>query len=63
MTRCWQIELTFPNRTIKTFVYSDNGQDIKQRFNSKTCTARVLEEIDDPMLELKAKPKTEEKIV
>ena len=51
MTKCWQIELQFPGKKkkIKTFVYSDTGKDIVQRFKEETCKVKVLKEIDDPL--------------
>ena len=33
----------------KTFVYSDTGKDIVQRFKDETCKVKVLKEIDDPL--------------
>ena len=48
MTKCWQIELKLPNKTIKTFVYSDTGKDIDNRFKAQ-YSCKVLDEIDDPI--------------
>ena len=65
MTKCWQIELQFPGKKkkIKTFVYSDTGKDIVQRFKEETCKVKVLKEIDDPLAENKPQPRKKEKYV
>jgi hypothetical protein len=62
MTKCWKIELKFPNaKKIDSFVYSDTGQDIEQRFPN--CKVKVIKEIDDPLAENKPIPKKEEKYI
>tara|TARA_Y100000114_G_C11507508_1_gene207388 strand:+ start:182 stop:376 length:195 start_codon:yes stop_codon:yes gene_type:complete len=64
MTRCWQIELEFPDATKKkTFVYSDTGQDIEPRFKKHICMVKVLEEIDDPLSGSKSMRKKEDKFI
>ena len=60
MTKCWQIELTFPDKKIKTFVYSDNEKSIKDRFREDLCAVKVLGEIDDPISESIQTPSKEE---
>ena len=60
MTKCWQIELTFPDRKIKTFVYSDNEKSIEDRFREDLCAVKVLGEIDDPISESVQTPSKEE---
>lgn len=65
MSKAWQIELEFPGQKgkIKTFVYSDNGKDIENRFKQETCKVTVLGEIDDPVADTKAVPKKEDKYI
>tara|TARA_Y100001936_G_C16030071_1_gene644939 strand:+ start:698 stop:892 length:195 start_codon:yes stop_codon:yes gene_type:complete len=64
MTKCWQIELEFPDATKKeTFVYSDTGKDIEQRFKKHICIAKVIKEIDDPLSGAKAMSRQEDKFV
>ena len=63
MSRAWQIELKFPDHTIKAFVYSDTGTDIKQRFKNEQVQVKVLGEIDDPVAGTTAKPKKKEKFI
>ena len=60
MTKCWQIELTFPDTKIKTFVYSDNEKSIENRFREDLCAVKVLGEIDDPISESVQTPSKEE---
>jgi hypothetical protein len=60
MTKCWQIELTFPDRKIKTFVYSDNEKSIEDRFREDLCAVKVLGEIDDPLSESRPTTRKEE---
>jgi len=60
MIKCWQIELTFPDKKIKTFVYSDNEKSIKDRFREDLCAVKVLGEIDDPISESIQTPSKEE---
>ena len=63
MSRAWQIELKFPDYTVKSFVYSDTGTDIKQRFKNEQVQVKVLGEIDDPVAGTKATPKKKEKFI
>lgn len=63
MSKAWQIELKFPDYTIKSFVYSDTGTDIKQRFKNEQVQVKVLGEIDDPVAGTKATPKKKEKFI
>jgi len=61
-TRAWKIELKFPSeKKIDTFVYSDTGKDIEQRFPN--CKVKVIKEIDDPLAENKPQPKKKEKYI
>ena len=60
-TKAWQIELIFPKKKIKTFVYSDTGEDITQRFPH--CKVKVLKEINDPLAENNPQPKKKEKYI
>ena len=48
MTRCWEFELDLNTRKIKTFVYSDTGSDIEERF-TKEYKVSNINEIDDPL--------------
>tara|TARA_B100000424_G_C22745780_1_gene403317 strand:+ start:201 stop:398 length:198 start_codon:yes stop_codon:yes gene_type:complete len=59
--RAWQIEIQLPKGRIKTHVYSDTGEDIVNRFPNMDC--KVIGPIDDPLLQTKAQPKTEEKYI
>ncbi len=65
MSKAWQIELKFPGekKKIKTFVYSETGKDIVQRFKEETCEVKIIKEIDDPVAENKPQPKKKEKYV
>ena len=63
MSKAWQIELKFPDHTIKSFVYSDTGTDIKQRFKHENIQVKVLGEIEDPVAGTKPKAKHKEKFV
>ena len=47
MTKCWEFNLKLEKKTIKTFVYSDNGKDIASRFPNNKVTN--IKEIDDPL--------------
>ena len=39
MTKCWEFNLKLEKKTIKTFVYSNDGKDIASRFpNNKVTT-------------------------
>ena len=62
MSKAWRIELKFPNeKKIKTFIYSDTGKDIVQRFPN--CKVKVIKQISDPLAENKPKPRKKEKYV
>ena len=52
MTKCWQFDLQLPEKTISTFVYSDDGKDIEQRFPKYKLSN--IKEIDDPLSGTKA---------
>ena len=47
MTKCWEFKLKLEKKTIKTFVYSDDGKDIASRFPNNKVTN--IKEIDDPL--------------
>ena len=47
MTKCWEFKMKLEKKTIKTFVYSDNGKDIEARFPNNKVTN--IKEIDDPL--------------
>ena len=47
MTKCWEFKLKLKKKTIKTFVYSDNGKDIEARFPNNKITN--IKEINDPL--------------
>ena len=47
MTKCWEFKLKLEKKTIKTFVYSDDGKDIEARFSNNKVTN--IKEIDDPL--------------
>ena len=47
MTECWEFKLKLEKKTIKTFVYSDDGKDIASRFPNNKVTN--IKEIDDPL--------------
>ena len=47
MTKCWEFKLKLEKKTIKTFVYSDNGKDIEARFPNNKVTN--IKEINDPI--------------
>ncbi len=47
MTKCWEFRMKLEKKTIKTFVYSDNGKDIEARFPNNKITN--IKEIDDPL--------------
>ena len=45
--KCWEFKLTYKNgKSIKTFVYSDTGKDIEQRFIPHKVSN--IKEIKDP---------------
>ena len=50
MTKCWEFNLTLEKKTIKTFVYSDNGKDIANRFPNNKVTN--IKEIKDPLTDV-----------
>ena len=54
MSQAWSFKLKFMHpakvRTIKTFVYSDTGEDIAQRFAPNLVTN--IKEIKDPLTDL-----------
>ena len=46
--KCWEFKLTYKNgKSIKTFVYSDTGKDIEERFMN--CKITNIKEIPDPL--------------
>ena len=47
MTKCWEFKLKLEKKTIKTFVYSDNGTDVTSRFPNNKVTN--IKEIPDPL--------------
>ena len=47
MTKCWEFKLKLEKKTIKTFVYSDDGKDIEARFPNNKITN--IKEINDPL--------------
>ena len=47
MTKCWEFNLKLEKKTIKTFVYSNDGKDIEARFPGNKVTN--IKEIDDPL--------------
>jgi hypothetical protein len=47
MTKCWEFKLKLEKKTIKTFVYSNDGKDIELRFPNNKVTN--IKEIDDPL--------------
>jgi hypothetical protein len=47
MTKCWEFNLKLEKKTIKTFVYSDDGKDIASRFSNYKVTN--IKEINDPL--------------
>jgi hypothetical protein len=47
MTKCWEFKLKLKKKTIKTFVYSDDGKDIASRFPNNKITN--IKEIKDPL--------------
>ena len=58
--RAWSFTLHLEDKKLKTFVYSDTGKDIEERFKYKVTN---IKEIDDPLAESKAEPKKKEKYV
>ena len=49
MTKCWKFELESENKKITTFVYSDTGKDIQNRFYKGFKVSNVRE-IKDPLV-------------
>ena len=47
MTKCWEFNLKLEKKTIKTFVYSNDGKDIASRFPNYKVTN--IKEINDPL--------------
>ena len=47
MTKCFEFKLQLPEKTIKTFVYSDTGKDIESRFPGYKVSN--IKEIPDPL--------------
>ena len=47
MTKCWEFNLKLEKKTIKTFVYSNDGKDIQARFPNNKVTN--IKKIDDPL--------------
>ena len=47
MTECWEFKLKLEKKTIKTFVYSDDGKDIASRFPNNKVTN--IKKIKDPL--------------
>ena len=43
MSRCWEFELDLKSKKIKTFVYSDTGTDIEQRFTKEYKVSNIKE--------------------
>ena len=61
MIKCWEFKLKLEKKTIKTFVYSDDGKDIASRFPNNKVTN--IKEIDDPLKDVAwtdLKPKRKE---
>ena len=50
MTKCWEFNLKLAKKTIKTFVYSNDGKDIASRFPNNKVTN--IKEIDDPLTDV-----------
>ena len=64
MTKCWEFKLKLKKKTIKTFVYSDDGKDIAPRFPNNKITN--IKEIKDPLNDVAWdgwKPKDKKKYV
>tara|TARA_S200000501_G_scaffold334936_1_gene339256 strand:- start:750 stop:914 length:165 start_codon:yes stop_codon:yes gene_type:complete len=51
MTKCWEFNLELKDKKIKTFVYSDTGNDIESRFEPHKVSN--IKEIADPLAENK----------
>jgi len=47
MTKCWEFKMKLEKKTIKTFVYSDDGKNIASRFPNNKVTN--IKEINDPL--------------
>jgi len=50
--QAWSFTLELANRTIKTYVYSDTGKDIEQRFPNCTVS-NIVKLKTDPTLNYK----------
>ena len=64
MTKCWEFKMKLEKKTIKTFVYSDDGKDIASRFPNNKVTN--IKEIKDPLKDVvwtDLKPKGKKKYV
>ena len=64
MTKCWEFKLKLKKKTIKTFVYSDDGKDIASRFPNNKVTN--IKEIKDPLKDVvwtDLKPKGKKKYI
>ena len=64
MTKCWEFKLKLEKKTIKTFVYSDDGKDIVSRFPNNKVTN--IKEIKDPLKDVvwtDLKPKGKKKYI
>ena len=58
MSKKWEIELTLPKGRIRTFVYSDDGTNILNRFEPK-YECKVIGIMKEEDVEEKKKKKTE----
>ena len=64
MTKCWEFKLKLEKKTIKTFVYSDDGKDIASRFPNNKVTN--IKKITDPLKDVvwtDLKPKGKKKYI
>ena len=64
MTKCWEFKLKLKKKTIKTFVYSDDGKDIVSRFPNNKVTN--IKKITDPLKDVvwtDLKPKGKKKYI
>ena len=64
MTKCWEFKLKLEKKTIKTFVYSNDGKDIEARFPNNKVTN--IKEIKDPLKDVvwtDLKPKGKKKYI
>jgi hypothetical protein len=51
--RAWKFSLKLPKKKLNTFVYSDTGTDISERFVPHVVSN--IKEIDDPLAEKKGR--------